>query len=216
MTAVFRADGTWPVWREQFMILVIIWLMAEEWVFIKAEGNGSGAQVEGFIFLMISSTSRCVMSMKQQRGWAIPGWGLTVGIGVAEGVERRARMLSTFVLKKEMNLLHCSCVVSNFRGVWGLRRLLTVEKCLLEFPGFLMFPIGKFVHCETWNLEVPFKDTSCFLHFPQLAGVPGGWMSEGNCSGFDRGMEVQEAAQWCIIEIHRVSDCLKINRSEML
>ena len=50
------------------MILVIIGLIAEEWVFIRAEGKGSRTQVEGFIFLKMPSTSCRVMSAKQQRG----------------------------------------------------------------------------------------------------------------------------------------------------
>jgi len=68
MTAVFRDVGTWPDRREWLMMLVIRGLIAEEWFFIRAEGNGSRAQVEGFIFLKMSSTSCCVMSVKQQRG----------------------------------------------------------------------------------------------------------------------------------------------------
>lgn len=50
------------------MILVIMGLMAEEWAFIRAEGNGSRAQVVGFILFMMICTSDWVVSSKRQRG----------------------------------------------------------------------------------------------------------------------------------------------------
>lgn len=80
--------------------------MAERLDFTKAVGRGSRVQVDGFIFLMMSSASRCVMEEKQQRGWAIPGCGSAVGTGRAAELERRERMLSTFSLKK---VIYCSC-----------------------------------------------------------------------------------------------------------
>lgn len=121
------------------MILMIRGLMAQMLDFTRAVGKGSNAQVDGFIFLMMSSTSRCVISEKQQRGWEVPDGGLTAGAGKAgEELERRERMVSTLVLKKAIQLLHCSSVVPVYERVCGLRRWFTVEKSCLELPGLLL------------------------------------------------------------------------------
>lgn len=55
-------------WSERFTAVVMRGLMAQMCCLIRAVGRGSRAQVEGFIFLMVSSTSRCVMGEKQQGG----------------------------------------------------------------------------------------------------------------------------------------------------
>ncbi len=78
MTAVFNADGIWPARREWFMILVMRGEMAEMFAFSRVERNGSRAQVVGIIFLMTSSTSPCVASEKEQRGWTFSDSGSTV------------------------------------------------------------------------------------------------------------------------------------------
>ena len=82
--AVFNVDGTRPDWREWLMAFVIRGLMEQMFSFIWDVGKGSRAQVEGFIFLMISSTSCCVVVEKQQRGREIDGRGP----GEAGSVER--------------------------------------------------------------------------------------------------------------------------------
>lgn len=82
------------------MTLVIRGLIAQRLDFTKDVGKGSMAQVDGFIFLIMFSTSCCEMSEKQQRGWEIPGCGLTVGTGITGELDRRERMLSSFFLKK--------------------------------------------------------------------------------------------------------------------
>lgn len=80
------------------------------------QGCGKRVQGKGFILLMMSSTSRCEMSEKQQNGWKVPGCGSTFGTGKAEELEERRE--STFCLKKVIQLLHLSSV-----GFWikGLR-----------------------------------------------------------------------------------------------
>ncbi len=45
--------------------------MAQRLDFTKAVGNGSRAQVDGFIFLIMLSTPHCEASEKQQRGWGV-------------------------------------------------------------------------------------------------------------------------------------------------
>ena len=109
--AVLSAGGTRADWSERFMTLVIKGLMAQMLSFIRAVGTGSRAQVEGFILLMIPSTSRCVVMDKQLRGWEIAsgGAGGTGGVVVLESWER---MASTLFVKKVMKLLHCSSVKS--------------------------------------------------------------------------------------------------------
>lgn len=57
------------------------------------QGCGKRVQGKGFIFLMMSSTSHCEMSEKQQNGRKVPGCGSTVGTGKAEELERRERMV---------------------------------------------------------------------------------------------------------------------------
>ena len=78
------------------------------------------------------------MSVKQRRGWVVPGCGSAVGTGGAEGLERMERMVSTLFLKKAAKLLHCFSVESECRGLWGLRRWFMVEKSCLEFPVLLL------------------------------------------------------------------------------
>ena len=68
MMAVLSAEGTRPVWSERFMILVMRGLNVQVYSFNRVVGKGSRAQVEDFILLMIPSTSRCVVVVKQQRG----------------------------------------------------------------------------------------------------------------------------------------------------
>ena len=85
--------------------------MIEMFVFTRAVGKGLRAQVEGFILLMMSSTSCCETSGKQWRGWEIPDCGSTFRIGRAERQpDRTAQMVSILELKKAMNLLQCSSV----------------------------------------------------------------------------------------------------------
>ena len=60
MTAVFNADGIWSARRQRFLILVMNGEMAEVFAVSRADGKGSRAQVVGFMFLIISSTSSCV------------------------------------------------------------------------------------------------------------------------------------------------------------
>ena len=78
--------------------------MIEMFVFTRAVGKGSRAQVKGFILLMMSSTSCCETSGKQWTAWENPECGLTVRIG---RVERRPNripwMESILELKKAMN-----------------------------------------------------------------------------------------------------------------
>lgn len=59
-------------------LLVIRGFMTQRLDFTKAVGKGSRAQVDDFNFLMMSSTSRCEISEKQQKGWKVPGCGSTV------------------------------------------------------------------------------------------------------------------------------------------
>ena len=66
------------------MILVMKGEMAEMLAFSSAEGKGSRAQVDGFIFLITSSTSPCVMLKKEQRGWTFSDCGSTVGGGAQD------------------------------------------------------------------------------------------------------------------------------------
>ena len=94
------------------MTFVMRGLMAWRLGFTRAVGKGSRAQVDGFIFLMMSSTSCCEMTKKQLRGWEIPGCGSAVGTGSVEKLDSRERMVSTFFLKKVMKLLHLSSVTS--------------------------------------------------------------------------------------------------------
>jgi len=68
MTAALRADGTWPEFKERFIILVMRGLMAERCDLISVVGKGSRMQVVGFIFLMSASISLCETSEKCLRG----------------------------------------------------------------------------------------------------------------------------------------------------
>ena len=56
-------------------------LRAERFGFNMAVGKGSRALVVGFIFMMMASTSCCVVLEKQLRGWAHPGCGSSGGTG---------------------------------------------------------------------------------------------------------------------------------------
>ena len=87
--------------------------------FTRAVGRGSRAQVDGFILQTMSSTSCSETSGKEQRGWKIPGCGSAVGTDRVWELERSERMVSTFVLKKVMKLLHCSSVTSVCEWVCG-------------------------------------------------------------------------------------------------
>lgn len=82
----------------------------------RAVGKGSRVHVEGFIRLMVSSTSCCVVGEKQQRGWVAPDCGMAVGADEVGGPEREERIVSTLVLKKTMKSLHCSAVMALFEG----------------------------------------------------------------------------------------------------
>ena len=68
MMAVLSARGTRDDWSERFMTFVMRGLMAQMLDFMRAVGKGSRAQVEGFILMMIPSTSHCVVAEKQLRG----------------------------------------------------------------------------------------------------------------------------------------------------
>lgn len=122
MMAVLRTAGTYPACREWFITVVIRGLMAEMLAFTRAVGKGSRAQVEGFILLMMSSTSRCETSGKQLRGWEISKCEQAVRAGRVKEPERTERIESILVLKKAMKLSQCSSVVSVSEGVCGLRR----------------------------------------------------------------------------------------------
>ena len=100
------------------MILVMRGLNVKMWSLISVVGKGSRAQVEGFILVMIPSTSLCVVVEKQQRGQEITGrrGGETGGVTELESWER---MVSTLVLKKVRKLLHFSSVNSVFVGRCG-------------------------------------------------------------------------------------------------
>ena len=104
------------------VILVMSGETAEMLAFSRAVGKGSSAQVDGFIFLMTSSTSSFVMLEKEQRVWTESIGGSAVGRGRAVVVERCERMLFTFCLKKLMCMLHLSVVTSDWDGKRGLRR----------------------------------------------------------------------------------------------
>ena len=80
------------------MIFVINGEMTEVFVFSRADGKGSRAQVVGFVFLIICSTSSCVTSEKEQRGWTISDGGSMVVRGRTAVAERCERILSTFCL----------------------------------------------------------------------------------------------------------------------
>ena len=70
------------------MTLVMRGLRTERFDLSMAVGKGSRAQVVGFMFLMIASTSCCVVVEKQHRGWAHPSCGSSVGRGGAGELER--------------------------------------------------------------------------------------------------------------------------------
>lgn len=63
-----KVEGTRPATRKWFIVLEIIGEIAEVLVFSRAEGKGSRRLVEGFIYLMMSSTSSCGAAEKKQRG----------------------------------------------------------------------------------------------------------------------------------------------------
>ncbi len=92
------------------MTLVIKGLITQTFDFTKDVGKGSRAQVDGFIFLIMFSTSCCEIYEKRHRGWEIPGCGSTVGTDRTGELERTERKLSTFFLKKVIKLLHLSSV----------------------------------------------------------------------------------------------------------
>ncbi len=65
--------------------------------FTKAVGKGSRVQVDGFIFLILSSTSCCEMSEKQQRGWGVSGCKSAVKTGRAEELDRKVNFFCTTI-----------------------------------------------------------------------------------------------------------------------
>ena len=64
ITAVLSEGGTWPEFNEWFIICVIRGLMTDRLDLMSVVGMGSRGEVEGFIFLMRSSTSICVIVAK--------------------------------------------------------------------------------------------------------------------------------------------------------
>lgn len=68
MRATLSADGSWPDFKERFMIVVMRGLMAERFDLISVVGKGSRRQVVGFIFLMRASVSLCTTTEKHWRG----------------------------------------------------------------------------------------------------------------------------------------------------
>ena len=62
--AVLSEGGTWPEFREWFIICVIRGLMTDRFDLMSVVGMGSRGEVEGFIFLMKPSTSVCVTAAK--------------------------------------------------------------------------------------------------------------------------------------------------------
>lgn len=65
---VFSIEGIWPARREQFIILAMSGEMAKVLAFSRAEEKGSRELVDGFIFLMMSSTSSFVAVKTEQMG----------------------------------------------------------------------------------------------------------------------------------------------------
>lgn len=120
------------------MTLVIRGLMAKRLAFTRTVGRGSRAQVDGFIDLIMFSTSCCVVSEKQQKGWAAPDCGWAVE---SVELEKRDLMESTFFLKKVTKLSHRSSEASERGSACGLRRWrveFMVENNFLEFPWLLL------------------------------------------------------------------------------
>lgn len=75
------------------MTLVIRGLIAWRLDFNRTVGKGSRAQMVSFIFLMMSSTSRCEMSEKHLRCLEILSCGSADRTGRAEKLDRRERHL---------------------------------------------------------------------------------------------------------------------------
>lgn len=55
-------------------------------------GSGSSAQVGGYIFVMIASTSSCEATERQQRGLVGPGSGSVRIVEGDKGLERKERI----------------------------------------------------------------------------------------------------------------------------
>ena len=93
--------------------------------------------MEGFILLIMSSTSRWEMLARQRRGWEITGRGVVLRAG-GEEWDRADLMLFTFDLNASRMLLQWSTVMLLWAGDWGCRKLFMVEKSFFEFPGVLL------------------------------------------------------------------------------
>ena len=78
----------------------------------RAVGMGSRAQVQGFIFLRISSMWLCLTPIKWSRDGELPDSGSMIVGGREKELDIREWMLLTLALKKSMKLLHCSTVAS--------------------------------------------------------------------------------------------------------
>ena len=83
---------------------------------------GSRAQVQGFIFLAISSIWFCLIPAKWSRDSKLLDSGSMLGGGRKEELDIRERMLLTLALKKSMKLLHLSSVASAGEDDCGFRR----------------------------------------------------------------------------------------------
>ncbi len=82
------------------MTLVIKGLITQTFDFTEDVGKGSRAQVNGFIFLIMFSTSCCGMSENGIEVEKIPGCGSTVGTNRTGELERTERKSSTFFPEK--------------------------------------------------------------------------------------------------------------------
>lgn len=163
-------------------------------------------------------TSSDETSGKQFRGWEMEYVGETVWVG---GPERAERICAVFDVKKSMNLLHCSSVAAvNWlwfeKVVYSGKELLGISWAVSDdigvklWPCFferlciflLLLPVDLFMDSEARGSETPLKDPPCCLHLTKLICKPGCWVGEGDCSCFNRGMEVQEAALMAVVVVH--------------
>lgn len=114
-----------------FMIQVISGYKA--WMFfIRVVGNGSMAQVEGFIFRMISSIICCTTSVKWQSCWDIPHCELTVGAGRERELENSEWTVLIVALKKPMKSLHVLTVVTRLGLIYGHEKLHVVVRTFVD------------------------------------------------------------------------------------
>ncbi len=176
------------------MTLWIKGLITQIFDFTKDVGKGSRAQVDGFIFLTMFSTSCCEMSEKRHRGCEIPGCGSTVGTDRTGELEKTERKLSTFFLKKSDKVvtpLLCNSWMT--MGLWfkdvidSREKLLGITWTIINDIGvvlwlcfsqrpcicLLMFSVGLPVNSKSWGHKETLKYTPCCLHLSQFVDVSG-------------------------------------------